>query len=222
MSQDFKCHHCLNYIHPVVDTTRLSLPIPWEQPYKWFCSVAKCPKCKKEIISLSQRFSVEGKPPTFFRIFPDSSSRNPCPTEVPIEINVDYMEACKCLSISPKASAALSRRCLQHILRKQGYNQKDLAKQIDAVLAETNTKKALPSSLHVQVDAIRNFGNFSAHPINDKTTLQIVDVEEGEAEWCLEIIEALFDHYYVKPSKAQAKIDSLNAKLQKAGKPPKK
>ena len=40
----------------------------------------------------------------------------------------DYEEAALVLSISPKASAALSRRCLQTILREHGYGQKDLAR----------------------------------------------------------------------------------------------
>jgi glutaredoxin len=46
----------------------------------------------------------------------------------------------------------------------------------------TDAKKALPHELRETVDAIRNFGNFSAHPIDDKTTLQVTDVESHEAE----------------------------------------
>ena len=49
--------------------------------------------------------------------------------------------------------------------------------QINAVLGEQDASKSLPSALHDTVDAIRNFGNFSAHPITDATTLQIIDVE---------------------------------------------
>ena len=64
-------------------------------------------------------------------------------------------------------------------------------------------KKALPQGLHEIIDAIRQFGNFSAHPITDITSLQVIDVEPEEAEWCLEIIEGLFDHYYVKPAEEQ-------------------
>jgi hypothetical protein len=72
------------------------------------------------------------------------------------------------------------------------------------------------------VDAIRTFGNFSAHPITDQTTLQIVAVEPNEAEWCLEILEDMFDHYYVRPAHAAARKADLDAKLAAAGKPPSK
>ena len=89
------------------------------------------------------------------------------------------------LADSNKASAALSRRCLQAILRNQGYTQKDLAQQIDALLGEQDPAKAIPTALRETVDVIRNFGNFSAHPVTDQTTIQIIDVELGEAQWCL-------------------------------------
>jgi hypothetical protein len=72
-----------------------------------------------------------------------------------------------------------------------------LAQQIDALLSESNPAKAIPTALRQTVDAIRNFGNFSAHPITDQTTLQVVAVEPGEAEWCLDILDEMFDHYYV-------------------------
>ena len=72
------------------------------------------------------------------------------------------------------------------------------------------------------MDAIRNFGNFSAHPITDVTTLQIIDVQPEEAEWCLEIISDLFEHYYVKPAIDSQKLADLNQKLANAGKPPTK
>jgi hypothetical protein len=70
------------------------------------------------------------------------------------------------------------------------------------------------------LDAIRNFGNFSAHPITDQTTLQIIDVDDHEAEYCLDILDALFDHYYVRPEDAKRKRAALDAKLAAAGKPP--
>jgi Domain of unknown function (DUF4145) len=107
-------------------------------------------------------------------------------------------------------------------LRGQGYAQKDLAKQIDTLLNETVQAKVIPSALHETIDVIRNFGNFSAHPITDQTTLQVIEVETGEAEWCLDILEDMFDHYYVKPKQAKTRKAALDAKLSAAGKPPSK
>ncbi len=105
---------------------------------------------------------------------------------------------------------------------EQGYAGPNLATQLDAVLNEQDARKALPNDLHTTVDAIRGFGNFSAHPITDQTTLQVIDVEDEEAEWCLEIVAGLFDHYYVRPAAALKRKAKLDAKLQAAGKPPSK
>jgi Domain of unknown function (DUF4145) len=140
----------------------------------------------------------------------------------PPEIAKDYAEACNVLPVSSKASAALSRRVLQVVLHAHGYNARDLNSEIDLLLNESDPKKAIPAALRETIDGIRNFGNFSAHPVTDKTTLQIIDVEPEEAEWCLEIIEQLFEHFYVGPSTVAKKKAALDAKLAAAGKPPSK
>ncbi len=189
---------------------------------------ATCPECGRVTLMMdhgawvpvhsSFRFQIAGDR----MVHPDTYGRKPVPAEVPADLAEDCLEARAVVSVSPKASAALSRRVLQALLRQQGYPQHDLAKQIDAVLHEPDARRSLPSALHESVDAIRSFGNFSAHPVTDLTTLQIVAVEEGEADWCLELIDELFDHFYVKPAVAKRKKDALNAKLAAAGKPPAK
>lgn len=144
------------------------------------------------------------------------------PPEVPKAIAEDYVEACNVLPTSAKASAAIARRCLQSVLRSHGYHAKDLATEIDLLLDEPNPAKAIPITLRSTIDGIRNFGNFSAHPITDVTSLQIIDVEPHEAEWCLEILEETFQHFYVHPAAAKARKAALDAKLKAAGKPPSK
>jgi hypothetical protein len=215
------CPHCGKGFHDTwhfaevfVDTDTVSV--------KWISKVTICPACLDATIELSKHRMTSGGGwgmGKVFRVYPNSTSRKPTPTEVPEEIKVDYEEASKVLPLSNKASAALSRRCLQTILRTQGYIQKDLAQQIDALIAEPDPKKSIPTSLRMTVDVIRNFGNFSAHRITDQTTLQIIDVESEEAEWCLDILDEMFDHYYVKPTLAAARKKALDAKLKGAGKP---
>jgi len=154
---------------------------------------------------------------TFRYVFPLGSSRF-VPPEVTGSVREDFIEANAVLTISEKASAALSRRCLQTILIEKGgvKPSDDLSKQIDAVLP------ILPKYIADDLDAIRNIGNFAAHPIKNKNTGQIEVVEPGEAEWNLDVLEELFDFYYVKPAQSQAKRQALDAKLQAAGKPPMK
>jgi hypothetical protein len=137
------------------------------------------------------------------------------PAEVPDDIARDYQEASATLNISPKASAALSRRCLQAVLRNAAKAmQHNLVDQIKHV------RPSLPSYISDNVDAIRNIGNFAAHPIKDTASNQIVDVEPGEAEWNLDVLDMLFDFYYVQPAIARKRRDDLNTKLKAAGKKP--
>lgn len=140
---------------------------------------------------------------------------------MPKAFRADYAEACDVLEISAKASAALSRRVLG-ILTYQGYESKNLARQIDSVLDEDDPKKMLPGHMRETIDAVRHFGYFATHPITEVTNLQVIDVDPEEAEWCLEIIEALFDHYYVAPARARERLEQLNQKLAQAGRKPAK
>jgi hypothetical protein len=108
------------------------------------------------------------------------------------------------------------------MLHDHGYNARDLANEVDLILAETDPQKALPQRVRSAIDAIRNFGNFSAHPTKDTVSLEIIEVEEHEAEACLETIEELFEHFYDGPALAKERKAKLDAKLAAAGKPPSK
>lgn len=154
-----------------------------------------------------------------YLVRPKAISRAPLPPEVPEKFANDYKEACLVVTDSPKASAALSRRCLQNLLRKKaGTTKKNLAAQIQEVI----NSKQLPSYLSEALDAVRNIGNFAAHPIKSKSTGEIIEVEPGEADWNLDILERLFDFYFVQPEILRKKREKLNQKLKDAGKPPMK
>ena len=100
------------------------------------------------------------------------------------------------------------------IWRKDTNN---LAKTIGEVIDDPTTPRDVADSL----DMVRNIGNFSAHPNKSTNTGEIVPVEPVEAEWCLDVIEMLFDLYFVRPSEIQKRRDSVNEKLEATGKPPK-
>ncbi len=213
-----QCPHCSINFHENWDVERM---LRNRTAIRWAYRTAHCPSCKEITIEISEVVRTEDnfEYREWQQFYPFGSNRGPVPPEVPPEIASDYVEACRVLPISAKASAALSRRCLQVILRAHGYKAKDLAKEIDLLLNEQDPKKAIPETLRVAVDGIRNFGNFSAHPITDVTTLQIIDVELEEAEWCLEILEEAFQHFYVRPAQAKVRKAALDAKLIAAGKP---
>ena len=188
--------------------------------WDWVCNCIACPTCNEIIVKIAKAGS--GVIDSYRVIHPSSPNAAPIISDVPRHLSTDYIEAHGVLPLSPKASAALSRRILQSILSEQGYHARNLVGQIDAVLEEKDPDRILPLELRNNIDAVRNFGNFSAHPVTDITSLQIIDVDPEEAEWCLEIIKGLFEHYYVRPAANAERLADLNEKLQQAGKPPAK
>jgi len=215
-----KCLHCQVEIHPHEYFTWIEDgKVVGKESGKgtsWGVSSMDCPACSKAMLKLHKY--VNGDVVAVTYAYPANASRTSAPNEVPIDLSEDFNESAAVLLISPKASAALSRRCLQALLRQQGFNNKDLAPAIQSAL----DSKTLPSALADNLDAIRNIGNFAAHPMKDVSSGEIFPVEQHEAEWNLEVLEGLFDFYYVQPAKATARRAALDEKLKAAGKPPMK
>jgi hypothetical protein len=216
------CPHCTKQIH--VDWRKSNFGNDYEHDYE--VEVADCPACERRILRLQiwdregdgtnqpwATATVDGSDRHVY-IHPRVPSRAPVHKAVPSDVAQDYREACLVLADSPKASAALSRRCLQHLLRdKAGVKDGNLSKEIEEAMG------ALPSHLAGAIDGVRNIGNFAAHPIKSNSTGEVVEVEPGEAEWNLDTLEGLFDHYYVQPAILKEKRNALNKKLAEAGKP---
>ena len=219
-----KCPHCRVEFH---DEPKLTY-IGEDSDGDWILVRTNCPACKRIILQLlngpdvydqmTEVFYLNNVKKTFF-IYPKSSLRPPCPPEVTKIFAEDYTEACLVISDSPKASAALSRRCLQSILREVAKVKHDnLYNEIQEVI----DSKALPSQIVEVIDAVRNIGNFAAHPLKSEKTGEILPVEPVEAEWNLDVIEALFDFYFVHPAIIKKKKAALNKKLKEVGKRPMK
>jgi hypothetical protein len=145
-----KCPHCGVEFH---DNWAIGLFCRGRNPLEakaafpnafWEYRVAECPRCRELTIDVGigqmhpadARFPMTaGTEPAWERVRPIAPKRVVPSAHVPEAIASDYLEACMTLVISPKASAALSRRCLQHMLRDQGYKAKDLADEIGLILA---------------------------------------------------------------------------------------
>lgn len=200
-----KCPHCLQGFHD----NKKYIELGRDKYYQFHAAVRSCPECGQAIFSI-----IYNQNEILF--YPKAISRSPLPAEVPKEFANDYVEACVTLSDSPKASAALSRRCLQHILRERGgVKPGNLANEIQQVIDSGQ----LPSYLLESLDAVRNIGNFAAHPQKSNSSGEVIPVEPGEAEWNLDVLESLFDFYFVQPELLRKKREQLNKKLQEAGKP---
>lgn len=208
-----KCPHCLIGIHykstlgHLIDVTDT----------RWYARHGTCSECGKAIVYLEEHSPTSGHFQKRRLVHPRNPARPGAPDEVTEPYRGDYVEGCAVIDDSPKASAALSRRCLQALLRdEQKVKHGNLADEIEEAMPK------LPSHLSDAIDGVRNIGNFGAHPMKSTNTGEIINVEPGEAEWLLETLQGLFDHYFVQPARLKAKRAALDAKLADAGKPPMK
>lgn len=209
-----KCPHCL--LAYFTNAARTS--IDRDVDGLWNLLHEVCPSCGKIIIALEKfvgTYGVAGKT-TEEIVYPRSTGRAPCPPEVDDKaLSEDYEEACAVLPDSPKASAALSRRCLQHMLQAHaGAKGSNLYQEIEWVIKHSDVPDYLKEELHV----VREYGNFAAHPSRDIKTGEIVSVEDGEAEGLLDVIEGLFEHFFVAKKKAEERKAKLEAKKAQIGK----
>jgi hypothetical protein len=136
-----KCPHCLENFFENWNEKEINP----DKEGNWSVKYCKCPSCKKLIIKLEiLRFGGRDLSRQEYLVRPKTISRAPLPSEVPPGFANDYNEACLVLTDSPKASAALSRRCLQNLLREKAKTtKKDLFDQIQEVI----DSKKLPSYL---------------------------------------------------------------------------
>lgn len=172
-----------------------------------------CPQCLRSNIYLhiETESELDGSVDIQCRLIePLSSKQGSLPTDVPQYFRESFSESSQVLEISPKASAALSRRLLEGILVENGAPAgKNLFQQIEHAVSN-----GVPSYISDELDYIRQIGKFAAHAKSNRATGEIIDVDKDEAEAILAIIELLFDHYYVMPAKAKRRHQQLEEKLQ--------
>ncbi len=148
-----------------------------------YTTVITCPnpECKEFTIeavlhetkyaSNTGRHVLYGDPLFEWSLKPRSFAK-PFPDYVPFPIRADYEEACLIRDLSPKASATLSRRCLQGIIRDYwGIQKNTLYSEINEL------KDRIDSATWQAIDAVRSIGNIGAHMEKDINV--IIDVRGG-------------------------------------------
>lgn len=159
----------------------------------------KCPNCSQISIYL-QGIGKDTKE-IFIPVKPSSLARQ-FPNYIPKQILDDYNESYSILYLSPKASATLSRRCLQGMIRDFWKIKK--SRLIDEI-NELQTKVS-PSQWKA-IDSIRSIGNIGAHMEKDVNV--IVDIEPNEAEQLLKLIELLLDKWYIARYDEEELLNSI-------------
>ena len=146
-----------------------------------------CPQCEKTTVLFNglsdeiKGYSTAIIPKSLAKQFPDY---------IPQQIREDYEEAYSIVNLSPKASATLSRRCLQGMIHDfWNVHEKNLNAEISVL------KDKIAVSEWKVLDSIRQLGNIGAHMEHDINL--IVDIDPDEAEKLLAVIEHFIDKWYV-------------------------
>ena len=173
-----------------------------------------CPECDKLIVQLVR---VRGGSARAYVVYPLDAAERAAPQEVPEQLRSDYAEATAILSRSPKASAALSRRIVQQVLSdKGGYRKENLSDQIQDFIEDATN----PPHVKDNLGYLREIGNFAAHPMKSTNTGEVITVEPGEAEWALEVVDGLFDFYFVGPARDAGRRRAFDERIEEAGRRP--
>ena len=147
----------------------------------------RCPSCNQYTIKAKGIGDKIKDVDTFIR--PQSHTKH-FPEYIPQTIRQDYEEACAIMTLSPKASATLSRRCLQGMIRDFWKIKKsNLFEEINAL------KDKIPADLWKSIDSLRQLGNIGAHMEKDTNT--IIDIDPNEAESLVKLIELLMKEWYI-------------------------
>ncbi len=138
-----------------------------------------------------------------WQLIPEANAK-PFPEYIPQQLRDDYFEACLIKDKSAKASATLSRRCLQGIIRDfWGIKEKNLFTEIASL------EDKVDATTWEAIDSVRKVGNIGAHMEKDVNV--IIDVEPEEAELLIWLIETLFEEWYVERHTREEKMKKISA-----------
>jgi hypothetical protein len=114
----------------------------------------------------------------------------------------DYQEACLAIEQSPKAAAALSRRCLSEMLRDfwqvQHGSLSDEFRQV---------KGAVDPLTWEAIESVRKSGMIGARMESEGA--EILDTEPGEAKMLIGLIEMLIEDWYVGREERRKRLKDI-------------
>jgi len=209
------CHHHTTITPPNQYSSwrRIDIQESKKWDHIWFDLFAiTCPneECKELFlqVALTKANSIygrreEGVSLQTWNLLPESSAKV-LPDYIPEPIKMDYYEACRIKDLSPKASATLSRRCLQWMIRDFYWISKGtLFEEINEL------EEKVDPEVWWAIDSMRSIWNIWAHM--EKDINYIIDVDPDEAQSLIELIELLIDEWYIARKTRQDKVTKVKA-----------
>lgn len=170
----------------------------------WQVSNTRCPTCDRLVVALCTKDGCT------YPVRPLNSTRARLSEDVPAEYADDYHSASQIISYSPEASAAISRRSLHRFLATKVHaGHGGLADQIrQATLAPD-----LPAYLKQALRMVATVAKLEPDSIKSLQPEALAPAEPGEADWLLDVLEPLFDLYFVQPARMQRKQDAMEENI---------
>lgn len=166
------------------------------------------PECRKfsvvtslHFLEVSGKRTYTGKHIRTWALVPPSRARS-FPATLSHQILQDYQEACLTIELSPKVAAALARRCLSSMLRD--YWQVQPGSLGDEFRQIRGTADPLTWET---IESIRRRGMIGAHMESEGA--EILDVDPGEAELLIDLIETLIEDWYVTREERRKRLTDI-------------
>jgi hypothetical protein len=220
---NWECPHCRHKVTITANRhsgARHDCPLAGaEGPQGLYSIFVTCPnpECEKKTIVATlypieerkvdgvRRWVTCGAPIQTWHLVPDSTARL-WPDFVPQAIREDYKEACGIRDLSPKASATLSRRALQGILR-DFFKAKSKSGRLIEEIKEVQSQ--MDKDLWEAIDGARSVGNIGAHM--EKDIDLIIDVDPNEAQIMIELVETVIDETYMRREERRRRLAGMTA-----------
>jgi hypothetical protein len=145
--------------------------------------------------------SYTGQHQKTWDLVPPSRARS-FPVAIPTRVLENYQEACLTLEISTKVAAALARRCLSEMLRDFWLVQP--GRLIDEI---RQIKGAADPLTWEAIESVRSSGMIGAR--FESEGAEIVDIDPGEANLLIGLIETLIEDWYVGREERKKRLQGI-------------
>lgn len=187
-----ECPHC----HSEYTTKPHYFALGEDQDGTWQISSARCDVCDRLIVNVCLKDGPS------YPGWPQPLSRPDLPAEVPGEYADDYHAACRVSVYSPESAAALGRRALHRLLATKANAGNDgLLDQIRRVVLGSEMPPYLKQGLQTFVRVAR----LDTNPSKSQSPDTLAAVAPGEVEWLLDLLESLFELYFIQPARLSSK-----------------
>jgi hypothetical protein len=195
-----ECAHCGSDFEATPHTFSLGI----DQDGTWQVTSARCPTCDRLVVTIGSKEGAN------YPAYPAASLRARLSADVPADLASEYWTAGQILPYSEEASAAISRRLLQRVLSGQaGAGYGGLAEQIRRAVSSS----AMPPYLKEALETLALVAGLEVDEPKSYRCDSLARVNEGEAEWLLDVLKPLFEFYYVQPARLRRKRYAMEERI---------